>query len=133
MYLQPRSLVKAGEDFQLDFRLVNESERAFNMLEIGFGTTPAQDLGTNFEIDTVAYAGDIPTLREGDSITVRTLYPGEYVWGTFVTVFMEGLSEEELVSALRSMFTSFAPGSTSWLTVEVLPPLLGDGYDTILN
>ena len=104
--LQPNGLVQAGQDFPIRFWLSNESDINFYMATVRFDNdnNSVQHTGQAFEFERVTDAIGMPVLRDGDSVTVRELHPGEILRGTYVTTFNHDLTEDELLFRLTRMF-----------------------------
>ena len=110
LYIRPESKGYQGEDYYVQYELVNESGQTFYQVTTNFGKTRTADRELIIEIiedgkvvrtertsseksyylPRTEEAGAIPTLSSGDSVTVGELKPGESITGTYVTKFIGG-------------------------------------------
>jgi len=102
LYLYPSIGAISGQEYRVGFRLANESEVTFNMARLGFNDSESNVQPFEFNL-----VGDVPNgkeLRDGESILVRELFPGESIEGTYVTIFPEDMNQEQLYFLLSRMF-----------------------------
>ena len=115
MYLQPMGISSgwfhANQEYRIRFRLVNQSEIAFNMVTVRFGE------GSGVSNNIVSSSAVGIRLHEGDSVTVETIYPGETFEGMFITTFLYDMDEETFGVLLLDVFVGM-----NGIPTVVLPP-----------
>ncbi|MDR0292923.1 MAG: hypothetical protein LBH95_02070 [Oscillospiraceae bacterium] len=109
---------------------MNESGITFNMVTLTFNgsvatldennpTPRTERVGIHYVIATVAEQDDLPFLYDGDSVTVRELFPGDILFGTYVTMFDPKDDAEKRIYKLRDSFTKTLDGSTVTIPVYI--------------
>ncbi len=109
LYIMPENKGYSGEDYYVQYRLVNESDETFYQVKTQFGQFKTAKKETVVEIEkdgktvevqrvqgqtdyympSVSTANSVPTLYDGDSIISGVFKPGDSIYGTYVTTFPE--------------------------------------------
>ncbi|MBO4981087.1 MAG: PKD domain-containing protein, partial [Lachnospiraceae bacterium] len=137
IYVMPENRAYIGEEYYIQFKIANESERPFYNLSTSMGaySQPDQeytvtDLGTGevstetcdgFVIEDAGLVSQSVILTDGQKLTFNCLLPGQEYYGTYQTSFTgEGDPETEYYKLVDSLVTVLT-GANKGVKVTVVP------------
>ena len=129
--LYPHQYLYTEADYLIPFAIKNESDITFNLVQLRFNgsklsydepqrPTLAED-GTDYVLATVAEMDDLPVLYNGDSVTIRELFPGDVLNGLYLTDFDLDDSWDHKLFKLENSFVRTLEGSTIEIPVFIEP------------